>query len=253
MRGMNSFFWPQKLCLLLLACLPAHAGQALDDDPVVIAFVANSTDGVGGKAVLIEAYRRLGVEVEFRPMGGAESLAASSSGAVDAELQRIDGINLRYPDLVQVPIPINYVQGAAFATEFNFRASGWRSLQTYRIGIVKGIIFSRQGTEGMDVTEAENYDRLFEMLLSGSVDVGVMPRVNGLYELRKRGEHGEGQGSAKPILEMEGVLETLFLYHYVHKSRSGLVPALTEILTDMLRDGTTRRLRDEAYRELLTE
>jgi polar amino acid transport system substrate-binding protein len=250
---MKPLFWPRRLCLLLLACLPAHAGQPVDNDPVVIAFIASSTDGAGGKAVLSEAYRRLGVEVEFRPMGGAEALAASSSGAVDAELQRIDGINLRYPELVQVPIPINYVQGAAFATEFNFPATGWRSLQPYRIGIVEGIIFSRQGTEGMDVTVAEDYDQLFEMLLSNRVDVAVMPRINGQYELRKRSEQGKGQGSGKPILEMEGVLETLFLYHYLHKSRSDLTPALTEILTDMLRDGTTKRLRDEAYRELLPE
>ncbi len=104
------------------------------------------------------------------------------------------------------------------------------------------------------MTVAKNYDQLFDMLSSGRVDVAVTPRINGLYMLRKHGTQNTEQDiGGKPIREMEGVLETLLLYHYVHKSRSDLVPGLTEILGEMLRDGTTRKIRDQSYNNLLSE
>jgi polar amino acid transport system substrate-binding protein len=246
--------WKITSCLVLLLFLPAKATQAIEAEPLVIAVVEGISDSVASEAVLLEAYRRLGVVVEFRPMGAVEALQASSSGAVDAELHRIDGINLEFPDLVQVPIPINYLMGAAFSIEFDFRANGWRSLQHYRIGVVEGIIFSTEGTAGFDVTVVKNYDQLFDMLSSGQVDVAVTPRINGLYMLRKRGLQNTNQGGeGNSIQEMEGILEILLLYHYVHKSRSDLVPGLTEILGEMLRDGTTRKIRDQSNNKLLSE
>lgn len=101
----------------------------------------------------------------------------SSEGKVDAELQRIDGISNKYPDLVPVPIPINIIQGTVFSKKYRFPITGWHSLRPYKIGIVRGILFAEQQTVGMD--------RL--------------------------------------------VLETLFLYHYVHVSRSDLVEKLEPV------------------------
>ena len=95
----------------------------------------------------------------------------------------------------------------------------------------------------MDVKEAGSYDGLLTMLDNGEIDVAVMPRINGLVAMPKEG--------FEDIKELEGILETLFLYHYVHKKNSALVPGLEKELKQMLLDGTTRRLRDEAYDELL--
>ena len=52
---------------------------------------------------------------------------------------------------------------------------------------------------------------------------------------------------------MRGVLETLFLYHYVHQSRADLVPDLTRTLKEMLLDGTIRRVRDQVHAQLLSD
>jgi len=237
--------WSLAVCAAALAVASNSAGQT-SERAVVVASVRGSTDALVGEAVVREAYRRLGLAVTFRELPGAAALEASSTGAVDAELQRIDGIDRRYPDLIQVPIPINYLQGAAFSIEYDFPATGWRSLQSYRIGIVSGIIFAAEGTDGMNVTVADDYDQLFGLLESGRIDVAVTPRINGLEAIRQR-EAGPG-GS---IREMEGVLETLFLYHYVHRTRQDLVPDLSRVLKQLLLDGTTRRLRTELYGELL--
>jgi len=210
-----------------------------------VAQVAGSADAEPGRAVLELAYERLGVPVRFESLPAAEALAASSSGRMDAELQRIDGTARHYPELIQIPVPINYIQGGVFAEKYDFPIRGWHSLRPYRIGIVGGILFAEEGTAGMDVKVAASYGELFRWIDEDQVDVGVMPRLNGLQVLAASGREG--------IREMGGILQTMFLYHYVHANRGDLAPRLSKVLKQMLLDGTTRRTHDEVVARLLGE
>ena len=207
------------------------------DSPVVIAAVSDSADVPAGRAVIREAYSRIGVEVEFRSYSAAEAIATSNSGVVTAELQRIDGISQDYENLVQVPIPINIIQGAAFSIKYRFPISGWHSLRPYRIGIVRGVVFAELPTRGMNVSLANEYEELMLMLEKDQVDVVVMPRIQGLEAIHSAG--------ITEIIEMDGVLETLFLYHYVHNSRLDLVEKLTPVLKQMLLNGETKRIHEQ--------
>lgn len=225
-------------CLFLLVSGTAQAA----DDKVTIAAIEGLADVPAGEAVIREAYSRLGIDIEIQRFPPAEALRQSNGGEVSAELQRIDGISARYENLVQVPIPINLIQGVVFSRKYRFPVTGWHSLRPYRIGIVKGILFAEVNTFGMEVSVYDDYPELMDALDRDAVDVGIMPRVEGLNLLRTR------QGSE--ITEMEGILETLFLYHYVHKSRSGLVEQLSTVLKNMLRTGETRRLREATLAQL---
>ena len=225
---------------LLLVC-PISRAQ----DTLVLTTVKGSADVNAGVAVVREAYKRLGIEIIVQHLQGKEALESSNSGKVDGEVQRIDGITRTFTNLVQVPIPVNYLQGTAFSKRYNFPIKGWFSLEAYRIGIVKGIIFAKQGTQGMDVKVAETYEELVAMLKTGEVDVAVMPRINGLVALKKH--------KSKDIKELEGVLETLFLYHYLNKKNKHLVPKLEKELKRMLLDGTTWQIRHQVYEQLLKE
>lgn len=225
-------------CLFLLVSGTAQAA----DDKVTIAAIEGLADVPAGEAVIREAYSRLGIDIEIQRFPPAEALRQSNGGEVSAELQRIDGISARYENLVQVPIPINLIQGVVFSRKYRFPVTGWHSLRPYRIGIVKGILFAEVNTFGMEVSVYDDYPELMDALDRDAVDVGIMPRVEGLNLLRTR------QGSE--ITEMEGILETLFLYHYVHKSRSGLVEQLSTVLKNMLQTGETRRLREATLAQL---
>jgi ABC-type amino acid transport substrate-binding protein len=228
------FGWQTCLIFLVLSF-------ALDSDaqysPVVIATVDNSADVPAGQAVIREAYSRIGVEVEFIGYSAAEAIATSNSGIASAELQRIGGISQDYENLVQIPIPVNIIQGAAFSIKYRFPISGWHSLRPYRIGIVRGIVFAERPTMGMNVSVANGYEELILMLENDEVDVGVMPRIQGLTAIHSAGN--------TEIIEMDGILETLFLYHYVHNSRLDLVESLTPVLKQMLLKGDTKRIREQ--------
>lgn len=232
-------FW--HISLFFISLLLASAVQA--EKRFHISGVEGSSDSVAAFEVVKEAYQRLGYEVEIHWFAGAEALKKSSSGQMDAELQRIDGLSKKFPDLVQIEIPINFLQGAVFTTGSTFEILSWHSLKPYRIGLVKGIIFAEQGTEGMNVTHAESYQQLFDYLKDGTVEVAVMPRINGLHAIKKLNAEG--------IVEVDGTLETLFLYHYVHKRHKDLVPELEKVFKAMLVNGTTRKMRTSAYETLL--
>ncbi len=226
-----------QTCLIILVLSFAFNSMA-QGSPVVIATVGNSANVPAGRAVIREAYSRIGVEIEFSSHTAEEAIAKSNSGVVTAELQRIDGISQDYENLVQVPIPINIIQGSGFSIKYRFPITGWHSLRPYRIGIVRGIVFAERPTRGMNVTFANGYEELILMLKNDEVDVGVMPRIQGLAVTRSA-ENAE-------IIEMDGILETLFLYHYVHNSRLDLVESLTPVLKQMLLNGETKRIHEQA-------
>ena len=223
------------LALLVLAlCLP---GPSFAKEPgVVISTIEGSIDADTGIAVMREAYRRIGIVTEFRAFSAHEALEMANSGAVHAELERIDGISSRYENLVRVPIPINVIYGVAFSRKYNFPVKGWHSLRPYQIGIVKGILFAEENTRNMEVQVAGDYPELMAMLHDGRADVAVLPRVQALDFIHRNGDSN--------IVEMEGILETIFLYHYIHSSRTDLVDRLRPVLKEMLQSGETRRIRD---------
>jgi hypothetical protein len=227
---------------LLLAPLVAGGEELAAGKPFVISFVRDSAT-LADTGVVREAYARLGIEVRLEGFLAAEALAAANAGQVDAELQRIGGAQRRFPNLIQVPIPVNELQATVLSGSYDFPVRGWHSLRPYRVGIVKGILFSERGTAGMDVRVAPDYPQLLGWLADKTVDVAVVPRLDALEALRVSRLAG--------IQELDGVLETMFLYHYVHERHGDLVPRLQAVLKQMLLDGTTRRLRDAAHARVL--
>lgn len=238
MLNEKQFILSVFLIVALFVCPSLYAAETL-----VLVSVEGSSDTYGGEAVVREAYKPLGINITVQRLQGKTALEYADSGKVDGEVQRIDGINRTFTNLVQVPIPVNYLQGAAFSKRYSFPIKGWFSLKPYRVGIVRGILFAEQGTQGMDVKVAETYEELVTMLDRGEVDVAVMPRINGLVAIKNH--------RTKDIKELEGVLETLFLYHYLHKKNEHLVKKLEKELKRMLQDGTTKRIRNKVYERML--
>jgi len=231
-----------SLLIIFLICFTSTVSA---EKVIHISAVDGSSDSVAALSVVREAYNRLGYEIDIHWYKGVEALNKSNSGDTDAELQRIDGLSKKFPNLIQISIPINFLQGSVFTVGQSIEILSWHSLEPYKIGIVDGIIFAKQGTAGMDVKVAKSYPELFSFLKTGQVDVAVMPRINGLHKIKKNKEYD--------IKEVDGVLETLFLYHYVHKKHRHLVPLLEKTFKEMLLDGTTRSLRNSAYNKILAK
>ena len=134
------------ICLFLTLLLTL---SAVAESRLVFTTVEGSPDTLTAEAVLKEAYKRMGVEINVLRLSAKEALRRSNAGEADGEVARIDGASKQYANLVQIPIPISYIQGAVFSKNPDLDLVGWHSLRPYRIGLVKGILFAERGTRGM--------------------------------------------------------------------------------------------------------
>lgn len=212
---------------------------------LVFSTIEGSPDTIASGVVLKEAYRRLGIDVAIQHFSGAEALQKANAGETDGEVCRIDGASKQFTNLVQIPVPINYIQGAVFSKDPDLKLVGWHSLRPYRIGRVKGILFAEKGTRGMETVEVENYAELIDLLERDQVDVVVAPYLNGRVAIL---EHPGGEE-----FELNGVLESYLLYHYLHEKHRDLVPAIGKVLKTLVKDGGATEIRREVVDDLILE
>ncbi|MCE9680600.1 transporter substrate-binding domain-containing protein [Shewanella sp. AS1] len=184
--------------------------------------------------VLQQAYQQIDISVLFKPMNAKQGAESANAGDLDGVLARIDGIDVFYPNLIQVPIPINYLELGVFSTRQDLDIDGWYSLSPYKVGIIKGMLIAERNSELFEITRLDNYAELVASLLAGSIDVAVMPKQNGKDAIS---HYGKNQ-----IKDLGVVLDNALLYHYLHRRHRELVPQISAILKAMLLDGTIQRL-----------
>ena len=95
----------------------------------------------------------------------------------------------------------------------------------------------------MNVVMASSIEAVMKMLNIGEIDIAGLPRMAAEVEMKLQ--------NYKDIKMLGGILETGFLYHYVHRKNAALVPMLRKELKQMILNGTTRQLKKEADDQLL--
>ncbi|MCP4352592.1 MAG: transporter substrate-binding domain-containing protein [Desulfobacterales bacterium] len=223
-----------KMVILIITSVFAMnlSGYAQDDlvfskpdDPV-----ANISE-----EILKEAYQKIGIRISTTTFPAERAIRMSNSGRRDGEVNRVKGLDERYPSLVMVPVEINILEGVVFTTNVSFPVTGWESLRPYNIGIRIGTKFAETGTAGMDVDKVPKNIQLFKKLSAGRNDIVVTSRLEGLWEIKKLG--------LKNIRILEPPLMKLSLYHYLHKKHIKLVPEIEKILKKMKQEGRILTIR----------
>ena len=193
-------------------------------------------------AVLKAAYAKLGVEFEISWLPPKRALQIANSGKSDGEISRIGSIAKKYPNLIQVKIPVNYIEGMVFKKNKSLTINHWDDLRPLKIGVNRGIIFTVNGTKGMNVQFVNSFSSLFQMLDIERVDVIVSPRVIGLVQILKQ--------DLKDIIINEPPLTRLNQYHYLHKRHSKLAARLESVLKKMKESGEIARIRSTYIQDL---
>jgi len=193
--------------------------------------------------VLHRAYTRIGIEPEFSYINLQESLILSNSGQIDGEIARIKVIHKKFPNLIEVPVVISYVEGAAFSKNTSLYIANWNDLKPYRIGIAKGAKFIETGTKGMNRIFYKGFKAAFFALDKGEIDLVVTPKSTGKYII-----HEEGFKDIKMVGE---TLQKLDLYHFLHKKNKHLIPKITPVLQEMKKSGEIQYIRGYYFRKII--
>jgi len=189
------------------------------------------------------AYAKLGIEARGVRLPAARALAQSAAGVTDGEVHRIDAIKERHPQLLQIPIPVNTLEGVAITCGRDVDTTPPGAISGNRIGIKIGNRYAERLVQGMpSVTPLVDERKLVDMLVAHRLDivVGDRPWANTLLA---------APGTACLRIN-EPPLVTVPLYHYLHERHRDLVPAVTDALRELRDSGEMRRIVQRVTEDL---
>ncbi|RRJ84123.1 hypothetical protein D0544_03105 [Aestuariirhabdus litorea] len=207
--------------------------------------VADTPMQMIAERVMTQVYERLNLALTPVPLPAKRALQAADSGQVDAELLRVADIVTRYTNLLRVPEPYLMMQAMAFSRAGFPPIRRWEDLKPYRVGVMRGVHYSAQATEGMDRLIANDMEQLFDLLQKGRVDLVVTAKLNGAIEMRQR--------SGPPLMMHPTPLYEAPMYHFMNRRHGALVDALSREIADLKASGQLQRWVDEAVVETAVE
>ncbi len=150
----------------------------------------------------------------------------------------------QYPTLIMVQPAINAIEPSAFARrKLRLRVNGWDSIRGYRIGIVRGVGTSEDGTRGMPhVLAVTSLTQLMQALAADRIDIAVSDAFSGLAAVRQL-------GLSREIALLKPPLQRVEIYHFLHRRHADLVPRVEGVLRQMQASGELEALRREAVRQ----
>ena len=226
---------PFLLCLSLTLPVCAHGAETL-----VLSTSSRAPrslpNGTGTQdRIILDAFRRIGAQVQIVHQPPERALVNANEGLIDGDCWRVGGLAAQYPNLVQVPQPVDLVQIKVFTRNQTMRISTWADLKPYNLGVLTGWKILEalvQGTRSL--TRAKNIDALFTLLDNNRVDAVLVDPDMGLEALRRL--------QYKNILVLEPPLTQQSMFIYLNRHHADLVSQLAKALRDMKHDGTLERL-----------
>lgn len=195
--------------------------------------------------VMTEAYRRLGLTLQVKPLPGERALQSANDGLMDGELYRGGDIAQTYTNLVKIPVVIATVDFVVFAKDKTLPVRAWKDLAPYTVGYKRGIktieVNLPNGTKSEPVMATE---QAFKKLDTGRNDAVVAVRLTGLLALKELG--------IKNITILDPPLQSLQLFHFLHVKKKGLADRLTATLQQMEREGVMKSIQREVEQGALS-
>jgi polar amino acid transport system substrate-binding protein len=185
------------------------------------------------------AFQRIGITVDIPFLPAERSIMAANSGIHDGELNRIEGIERLYPNLVRVPesnMDFNFV---AFSIKQNFATTDWSTLKSRRVGFIKGWkILEEQLKDHPNIIYANSAEQLFNQLDKEHIDVALYGEKVGRAQVKNMG--------LTDIKILKPPLATRKMYMYLNKKHKNITVKVAESLREMKRDGSYDRIVEEA-------
>ena len=177
-----------------------------------------------------EIFKRLDIEHEMIWLPPQRSLVYTNSGNYDGHIARTPAIEAKFPNLLRVPINIFDFEFMAYSKKPDLQVSGWQSLLPYSVGMINGWKIVEQNTVGaISVLKANDYEQLLSLLDKERVDVVVLDRVMGGWQMKQLGYD---------IKIIEPAIASRPNFIYLHKRHLELVPKITRVIEEMRLDGT---------------
>ena len=232
MRNLSNLFFSVVFIILgiLLIQTPVWAQQ----EPVLrIAMSDDSPISVGH--LLHAALQNTGYQMYINVTGMRTSIANVNFGDAAILPSQTDGLQIQYPNLLKVPVPIDYVEFTAYTRSGdNYGLSTWRDIEGLKFCYRWQNIYvanKAQETRASKYTAVYDLEDVWKALLNNEADVAVLPRViNFDYRI-------------PPGIKKSDVIDIIPCYSYVNKDYDYLVPLLEKAYKELLDGGNLNAIR----------
>ena len=222
------------LCGLFVAlcvwCLPMPPALASDLDLPAVKVAFSDDQSIITERILYEGLIRSGHQLISQVTGMRTAVADVNYGDAAILPLQTDGWELRYENLIKVPVVIEHVEFTVYIrSDEQYEFSDWGDMAGLRVGYrwqneyIANNIWRAEASELIAVHEIND---LWDTLLNGVADVGVLPRMSHF-------EHKLPKG-----IQKVGIIESQPCYTYVNKNYEYLVPLLEKSYNEMIADGT---------------
>jgi len=199
---------------------------------------------------IVEAYKRIGYDVEFVDLPNRRSLMQADDGSCDGETIRIGGLEKTFKNLIPVPVTVTQLQGVAFMKHHNDthlpEINTWQDMRGLKVYIIRGEIYAERGTADLDAGAVGTYKQLFTMLEQDRTDIGIGIHHIGLIELARNFPNSSIHTHGAPLLSAP-------MYHYIHRKNQHLLKDLTQVLNDMAESGELDIINAKALNRLMAQ
>lgn len=196
--------------------------------------------------VAIEAYKRLGMEIDIQRVPSARSGINVNQGIDDGNGPRIDGYTKFFPNLLMVPEKVIDFDFVGFTRDPAINPLGWQGLADLNVGIVTGWkILEVKITESQSLTKVRDTEQLFRMLARDRVDIVIIERWTGLYAAKQAG--------ITDLHVVEPPFATKPMYFHLHKKHTDLAEKVAAAIREIKADGTYDRLLKETLLPLVPQ
>jgi len=200
----------------------------------------NSLQGRFLEMVYTEAFKRLGIKLEYTAFPAKRSSAMSDNGYTDGEITRVYDYANTHPNMVRVEEHVLTYTFNAYATKPGIKLHGWDSLKgtNYKVEYKQGVQNSKDHlTDVVDKEMLSSVIRLehgFKKLMYGRTDILVAVH----YELREQLRSDEFKDSG---IYVAGIMGSTTSHAFLHKKHKSLAPKISNILAQMKSEGLIKK------------
>lgn len=197
-----------------------------------------NADGSGFYGELVkEVFSRLNINANVLRLPSSRSIINANQGIDDGVIARTKGFSKKYTNLIRVPEPVLKFKFVAYSLNEKINVENWDSFKPYSVGIIRGWrIYEKNVVNTKKLTTVTNAEQLFNLLLNGRSDLILFEYYRGSWWNKHLNAKAHLIGS--PIAEKD-------MFIYMHKKHAKLVPKIAKILSELKKDGTYQRIRNE--------
>jgi len=222
-------------CMIFLSLGLICTQKPLWGQPVLkVAMSDDSPISVG--RLLYTALQKSGYKMAINVTGMRTSIANVNYGDAAILPSQSDGLHLQYPNLIKVPVPIDYVEFTSYTrSRDTYKLSTWRDIKglrfCYRLQNIY-VVNHVERTEASKTIAVNELEDVWNSLLNEEADVTVLPRVI-YFDFRIP----EG-------IKKADVIDRIPCYTYVNKDFAYLVPILEKAYKELLGDGSPESIKN---------